>query len=77
MLFFRPTNDKNKLDLDLPKNQVKLRARTFGFDRLLGPGTIQLEVYKTTVLPIINDVVQGYNCTILAQVGLFIMLNKS
>lgn len=78
---FRPTNDKevkqgshNVVELDVTRNEVNVRdrlapvntPRTFSFDKVFGPQSKQLEVYKTIVVPIIEEVLLGYNCTVFA-----------
>ncbi|XP_064631070.1 kinesin-like protein KIF11-A [Lineus longissimus] len=41
-------------------------TKTFAFDRVFGPHSKQLEVYKEVVLPILDEVLLGYNCTVFA-----------
>nr|XP_048325255.1 kinesin-like protein KIN-5D [Ziziphus jujuba var. spinosa]XP_048325256.1 kinesin-like protein KIN-5D [Ziziphus jujuba var. spinosa] len=40
--------------------------RTFAFDRVFGPSSQQKELYEQAVSPIVNEVLEGYNCTIFA-----------
>ncbi|KAJ1377030.1 P-loop containing nucleoside triphosphate hydrolase [Sesbania bispinosa] len=40
--------------------------RTFAFDKVFGPNSHQKELYEQAVSPIVNEVLEGYNCTIFA-----------
>ncbi|XP_015952328.1 kinesin-like protein KIN-5D [Arachis duranensis] len=40
--------------------------RTFAFDKVFGPNSEQIELYEQAVSPIVNEVLEGYNCTIFA-----------
>ncbi|GMY10722.1 kinesin-like protein KIN-5D [Fagus crenata] len=40
--------------------------RTFAFDKVFGPNSLQKELYEQAVSPIVNEVLEGYNCTIFA-----------
>ena len=40
--------------------------KTYGFDTVYGPTASQEEVYQTTVSPIVEEVLKGFNCTIFA-----------
>ncbi|XP_015874209.3 kinesin-like protein KIN-5D [Ziziphus jujuba] len=40
--------------------------RTFAFDKVFGPSSQQKELYEQAVSPIVNEVLEGYNCTIFA-----------
>ncbi|RWS20335.1 kinesin-like protein KIF11, partial [Leptotrombidium deliense] len=44
----------------------KLYSRMFSFDSVFGPATQQIEVYKSVVAPLIEQVIAGYNCTVFA-----------
>lgn len=41
-------------------------TKTFTFDRVFGPETKQIDVYRSVVVPILDEVLMGYNCTIFA-----------
>lgn len=43
-------------------------TKTFAFDKVFGPDSTQVTVYKEVVCPIIEEVLQGYNCTVFAYV---------
>ena len=78
-VFFRPIN-KSEIEqrsfsvLSTPSNnhvEVKEKANSsltkkFSFDRVFGPKSTQPDVYKTVVGPLIDQVMQGYNCTVFA-----------
>ncbi|TYH80893.1 hypothetical protein ES332_D03G163700v1 [Gossypium tomentosum] len=40
--------------------------RTFLFDKVFGPSSQQKELFDLAVSPIVNEVLEGYNCTIFA-----------
>ncbi|GBG60629.1 hypothetical protein CBR_g8649 [Chara braunii] len=40
--------------------------RTFTFDKVFGPNSKQQDVYDQAVVPIVNEVLEGFNCTIFA-----------
>ncbi|XP_047128856.1 kinesin-like protein KIF11-B isoform X1 [Hydra vulgaris] len=40
--------------------------KTFSFDKVFGPKSKQIDIYQSMVCPVIDEVLQGYNCTIFA-----------
>ncbi|XP_010259969.1 PREDICTED: kinesin-like protein KIN-5D [Nelumbo nucifera] len=40
--------------------------RTFAFDKVFGPTSLQKDLYDQAVSPIVIEVLEGYNCTIFA-----------
>ncbi|KAK1404707.1 kinesin-like protein KIN-5C [Heracleum sosnowskyi] len=40
--------------------------RVFTFDRVFGPAARQRDLYEQAVIPIVNEVLEGFNCTIFA-----------
>ncbi|GAQ87488.1 Kinesin-like protein [Klebsormidium nitens] len=40
--------------------------RTFTFDKVFGPESKQCELYEQAVVPIVHEVLEGFNCTIFA-----------
>lgn len=38
--------------------------------QVFGPNSKQMEIYKETVVPILEEVLMGYNCTIFAYLSL-------
>ena len=80
-LYFRPLSDREKkqgsykiVDVCGDKREIQIRERalaaatpkTFTYDKVFGPQTKQIEVYKTVVVPVLEEVLLGYNCTIFA-----------
>jgi kinesin family protein 11 len=45
---------------------IKNRPKTFTFDKVYGQFSKQAEIYEQTVAPIIDEVLQGFNCTVFA-----------
>lgn len=41
-------------------------TKKFTFDRAFGPDSRQVDVYKSVVAPLIDEVLCGYNCTVFA-----------
>lgn len=44
----------------------KQADRTFTFDKVFGPKSQQRAIYDNAVAPIVDDVLEGYNCTVFA-----------
>lgn len=44
----------------------KSSTKTFTFDKVFGPKSSQIDVYRGVVSPIIEEVLMGYNCTVFA-----------
>ncbi|KAG2686633.1 hypothetical protein I3843_09G015600 [Carya illinoinensis] len=40
--------------------------RVFTFDKVFGPSAQQKDLYEQAVIPIVNEVLEGFNCTIFA-----------
>ncbi|WOL04664.1 kinesin-like protein KIN-5A [Canna indica] len=40
--------------------------RTFTFDKVFGPTSKQKDLFDQAIVPIVNEVLEGYNCTIFA-----------
>lgn len=36
------------------------------FPQVFGPAAKQIEVYRSVVCPILDEVIMGYNCTVFA-----------
>ena len=47
-------------------------AKTYTFDKVYGMYSNQADVFTTTVKPLVQEVMQGFNCTVFAygQVGI-------
>ncbi|KAK6944046.1 Kinesin motor domain [Dillenia turbinata] len=41
-------------------------GRVFTFDKVFGPSAQQKDLYEQAVVPIVNEVLEGFNCTIFA-----------
>mmetsp|Transcript_27007 Transcript_27007/g.59061 ORF Transcript_27007/g.59061 Transcript_27007/m.59061 type:complete len:1042 (+) Transcript_27007:153-3278(+) len=44
----------------------KSHTRTFRFDKVFGPDSTQEKLFKQAVVPIVQEVMDGFNCTIFA-----------
>ncbi|XP_012689681.1 kinesin-like protein KIF11 [Clupea harengus] len=44
----------------------KLAKKTYTFDMVFGPSAKQIEVYRSVLCPILDEVMLGYNCTVFA-----------
>uniref|UniRef100_G3S904 Kinesin-like protein n=1 Tax=Gorilla gorilla gorilla TaxID=9595 RepID=G3S904_GORGO len=44
----------------------KSSRKTYTFDMVFGASTKQIDVYRSVVCPILDEVIMGYNCTIFA-----------
>ncbi|XP_051882851.1 kinesin-like protein KIF11 [Pristis pectinata] len=71
----RKSNATNVVDCDPIKREVAVRnsalgneksAKKYTFDMVFGPAAKQIDVYKSVVYPILDEVIMGYNCTIFA-----------
>ncbi|KAJ2676029.1 hypothetical protein IWW42_000698 [Coemansia sp. RSA 1085] len=51
---------------DVKINGAPAVARSYHFDGVFGPKATQENVYDKVVSPILNEVMQGYNCTLFA-----------
>lgn len=66
----------NVVDVNMQTKEITVRQdmnymdkgnnKTFSFDKVFGPKSKQIDVYKSMVCPVIDEVLQGYNCTIFA-----------
>ena len=48
------------------KQGVRTDEKTYTFDKVYGPESTQVEVYRGVVEPILDEVLMGYNCTVFA-----------
>ncbi|GAX73013.1 hypothetical protein CEUSTIGMA_g465.t1 [Chlamydomonas eustigma] len=44
----------------------KQHSRTFRFDKVFGPDSAQEKLFKQAIVPIVSEVMDGFNCTIFA-----------
>uniref|UniRef100_A0AAX7VWI3 Kinesin-like protein n=1 Tax=Astatotilapia calliptera TaxID=8154 RepID=A0AAX7VWI3_ASTCA len=78
---FRPFNTMERkssygvVDCDHNRKEVMVRTggmndkasrKTYTFDMVFGPSAKQIEVYRSVVCPILDEVILGYNCTVFA-----------
>ena len=56
----------SKGEVHIKQKDVVGGTKTFTFDKVFGPSSTQITVYKEVVYPIIEEVLQGYNCTVFA-----------
>ncbi|XP_072280970.1 kinesin-like protein KIF11 [Pyxicephalus adspersus] len=71
----RKANSHSVLEFDAQRREVavrtggindKLGKKNYTFDMVFGPAAKQIEVYRSVVCPILDEVIMGYNCTIFA-----------
>lgn len=67
----RPLESHEKrsvIDVSEKTNEIIINdfTRSFMFDWVFGPQSGQLDVYQSVVGPLIDEVLQGFNCTVLA-----------
>ncbi|XP_032288343.1 kinesin-like protein KIF11 [Phoca vitulina] len=71
----RKANAHSVVDCDHVRKEVSVRTggladkssrKTYTFDMVFGPSTKQIDVYRSVVCPILDEVIMGYNCTIFA-----------
>ncbi|XP_033328960.2 kinesin-like protein Klp61F [Megalopta genalis] len=75
----RPTNDAERAgksvtvvdtvsnrELVIREKPCDKRTKKFTFDRVFGTFSKQLEVYNVVLRPLLEEVLAGYNCTVLA-----------
>lgn len=55
-----------KREVTVLHSLFKQADKTFTFDRVFGPKSQQRAIYDHAVAPIVNDVLEGYNCTVFA-----------
>lgn len=49
-----------------PSSAVPNPKKTYTYDHVFGPDATQQDVYRGVVEPIVDEVLQGYNCTVFA-----------
>lgn len=81
----RPLNKdkekRNNIDVNNDRNEVRLgergnvQAKQCLFDGVFDEKSCQIEVYKRVVSPLIQQVLDGYNCTVFCygQTGNFLL----
>ncbi|XP_065153419.1 kinesin-like protein KIF11 [Paramisgurnus dabryanus] len=60
--------DQNRKELTVRTGGVtdKAARKTYTFDMVFGPSAKQIDVYRSVVCPILDEVILGYNCTVFA-----------
>nr|XP_015832172.2 kinesin-like protein KIF11 isoform X2 [Nothobranchius furzeri] len=60
--------DQNRKEVIVKTGGVNDKAsrKTYTFDMVFGPAAKQIDVYRSVVFPILDEVFMGYNCTIFA-----------
>ncbi|KAM4730443.1 LOW QUALITY PROTEIN: kinesin-like protein KIF11 [Anableps anableps] len=63
------------IDCDQSRKEVLIKTggmndkssrKTYTFDMVFGPAAKQIDVYRSVVCPILDEVIMGYNCTVFA-----------
>ncbi|KAF7704707.1 hypothetical protein HF521_021779 [Silurus meridionalis] len=71
----RKSNSHGVVECDLNRKELTVRTgsatdktsrKMYTFDMVFGPSAKQIDVYKSVVCPILDEVIMGYNCTIFA-----------
>ncbi|KAG9268420.1 kinesin-like protein KIF11 [Astyanax mexicanus] len=71
----RKSNSHGVIECDQTRKEVLVRTggvtdktsrKTYTFDMVFGPSAKQIEVYRSVVCPILDEVILGYNCTVFA-----------
>ena len=57
---------KGEVQVRVKDTGDKSSTKTFTFDKVFDLRTTQIAVYKEVVSPIVQEVLQGYNCTVFA-----------
>ncbi|KAL6640614.1 hypothetical protein ACP70R_021737 [Stipagrostis hirtigluma subsp. patula] len=61
------TCNDHKREVSVAQNIANKQIdRTFVFDKVFGPKSQQQDVFNHAVVPLVNEVLDGYNCTIFA-----------
>ncbi|XP_036591588.1 kinesin-like protein KIF11 [Trichosurus vulpecula] len=71
----RKANAHPVVDCDSFRKEISVRTggitdkstrKTYTFDMVFGASTKQIDVYRSVVCPILDEVIMGYNCTVFA-----------
>ncbi|KAM6185524.1 kinesin-like protein KIF11 [Rhynchocyon petersi] len=71
----RKANAHSVVECDQVRKEISVRTagladkssrKTYTFDMVFGASTKQIDVYRSVVCPILDEVIMGYNCTIFA-----------
>uniref|UniRef100_A0A3Q1JBH1 Kinesin-like protein n=1 Tax=Anabas testudineus TaxID=64144 RepID=A0A3Q1JBH1_ANATE len=60
--------DQNRKEVTVKTGGVNDKAsrKMYTFDMVFGPAAKQIDVYRSVVCPILDEVIMGYNCTVFA-----------
>jgi len=59
--------DKTKKEVTVKeRGTIQPFTKSYNFDHVFGPDSEQIDVYKAVVKPVVEEVLNGYNCTIFA-----------
>ncbi|XP_023818936.1 kinesin-like protein KIF11 isoform X2 [Oryzias latipes] len=60
--------DQNRKEVNVKTGGLNDKAarKTYTFDMVFGPAAKQIDVYRSVVCPILDEVIMGYNCTVFA-----------
>nr|XP_033468499.1 kinesin-like protein KIF11 isoform X1 [Epinephelus lanceolatus] len=60
--------DSNRKEVTVKTGGINDKAsrKTYTFDMVFGPAAKQIDVYRSVVCPILDEVIMGYNCTVFA-----------
>ncbi|XP_063048333.1 kinesin-like protein KIF11 isoform X2 [Engraulis encrasicolus] len=71
----RKSGSHGVVDCDQTRREVNMKTggfadkaarKTYTFDMVFGPSAKQIEVYRSVLCPILDEVMMGYNCTVFA-----------
>jgi hypothetical protein len=59
----KETNESARrcLDVSEKNGEIRIGKKSYNYDKVFGPSSTQVNVYKEVVTPIINEVLQGKN----------------
>lgn len=62
-MFTAPSSQRKNV---APSSTLSNGQKTFTYDQVFGPSATQADVYERVVEPIVDEVLEGYNCTVFA-----------
>ena len=69
----RPFNEKEKslnrssvVNCKVQTGEVEMKKKTYSFDNVFGQYATQKEVFKTMIQPVVEEALDGFNCTVFA-----------
>eukprot|EP01122_Echinamoeba_exundans_P016385 TRINITY_DN8281_c0_g1_i1.p1 TRINITY_DN8281_c0_g1~~TRINITY_DN8281_c0_g1_i1.p1 ORF type:complete len:853 (+),score=182.29 TRINITY_DN8281_c0_g1_i1:169-2727(+) len=66
VIIFDPADPNKSVGRGAPNNHGRSKDLNFGFDRVFDPYSTQYEVFQHTTRSLINEVLNGFNCTCFA-----------